>query len=400
MMLRPLRDSATICRSLAQTVLPALGTTEHTRSYASSDLAAFAVKNTGMRAGPGGRSSVSGVTATVFGCTGFLGRYIVNALARQGTQVVVPYRADDIDAQFLRQMGDLGQVYFWKDFDVRNDDHIRDAIKRSNVVINVIAKDKETWNFGFEEVNVDIPRRIAKLAAENPLTERFLHFSCIGASKDSASRRLRTKAEGEEAVRSIIPDATIYKLAHMVGTEDRMYNNYAQLAKMLPFIPIFDGGRTKLQPVYVRDVADAVISSLKRKEAVGKDYYLAGPDIFTIKEMIQLVFETIREPMRIVNVPVAIGKLLAAPRERFFKSIPIPVNYIFTADNIVENTQDHVLPSGVLTFKDLGVEPKKVTEGFPIEHLRYYRVGGYDFGTTSTTSSTGGAGYGGAGSME
>ena len=203
-------------------------------------------------------------------------------------------------------------------------------------------------------------------------------------------------------MRSIIPDATIYKLAHMVGTEDRMYNNYAQLAKMLPFIPIFDGGRTKLQPVYVRDVADAVISSLKRKEAVGKDYYLAGPDVFTyapsvllvmhlqslrqmpagrssgeltrlhvsrlrrpcssftypftapalgarkhssaastvisaairlfmtilsgvcrIKQMIELVFETIREPMRIVNVPVAIGKLLAAPRERFFKSVRI-----------------------------------------------------------------------------
>ena len=82
-------------------------------------------------------------------------------------------------------------------------------------------------------------------------------------------------------MRSTIPDATIYKLAHMVGTEDRMYNNYAQLAKSLPFIPIFDGGRTKLQPVYVRDVADAVISSLKRKDAVGKDYYLAGPDVFT-----------------------------------------------------------------------------------------------------------------------
>lgn len=85
------------------------------------------------------------------------------------------------------------QVYSWKEFNVRNDDHIRDAIKRSNVVINLIAKEKETWNYGFEEVNVDIPTRIAKLAAENPLTERFLHFSCIGATKDSASRRLRTK---------------------------------------------------------------------------------------------------------------------------------------------------------------------------------------------------------------
>ena len=193
---------------------------------------------------------VSGVVATVFGSTGFLARYIINALARQGTQVVVPYRADDIDAQHLRQMGDLGQVrdlccqplactdycttshgttlhrelqhhletssrintivmqfprccaqlqvYAWKDFDVRNDEHIRDALKRSNVVINLIAKDKETWNFDFEEVNVDIPRRIAKIAAESPLLERFMHFSCIGASKDSASRRLRTKVRSHD----------------------------------------------------------------------------------------------------------------------------------------------------------------------------------------------------------
>ena len=82
-------------------------------------------------------------------------------------------------------------------------------------------------------------------------------------------------------MRSIIPDATIFKLAHMVGTEDRMYNNYAQLAKALPFIPIFGGGRTKLQPVYVRDVADAVITSLKIKAAAGQDYHLAGPEVIT-----------------------------------------------------------------------------------------------------------------------
>ena len=94
-------------------------------------------------------------------------------------------------------------------------------------------------------------------------------------------RCVAVQAEGEEAVRSVIPDATIYKLGHMVGTEDRMYNNYAQLAKSLPFIPIFDGGRTKLQPVYVRDVANAVISSLKTKAALGQDYYLAGPEVIT-----------------------------------------------------------------------------------------------------------------------
>ena len=161
-----------------------------------------------------------------------------------------------------------------------------------------------------------------------------------------------------------------------------------------------------------------------------------------IREMVDLVFDTIREPKRIVDVPVAVGKLLAAPRERFFKSVgiqtthrrhamhalmyeqchlawafscddliallaapnahsngqigltvsraeqvPIPVNYLFTADNIIENTQDHILPPNVLTFKDLGIEPSKVTEGFPIEHLRHYRVGGYDFGASFPLSA-------------
>ncbi|EIE26745.1 NAD(P)-binding protein [Coccomyxa subellipsoidea C-169] len=364
-----------------------------TREYATADLAQFAVKNKGLKAGPGGRSSISGVTATVFGCSGFLGRYIVNALARQGTQVVVPYRRDELDVQYLRQMGDLGQIYQWKDFNIRDDSHIKDAIKRSNVIINLTGLDKETWNFSFEDVHIDAATRIAQAAADNPLTERFVQFSCIGASENAASRRLRTKAAGDAAVRSILPYATVFKPGHVVGTEDRMYNIYATMAKQVPFIPLVGGGETKLQPTYVRDVADAVIHSLKTKEALGKEYFLAGPEVLTVKQIVELVYTTIREPISTFNLPLPVARLLAVPREKLFKMFPIPVNTMFTADYIEEMTQDHVLPPNVLTYADLEVVPKKVTEGFPIEHLRHYRVGGYDVGTTSGTATTGGAGY-------
>ena len=120
-----------------------------------------------------------------------------------GTILLQIYSPVNVLAWQTQSVHACSQVYAWKDFDVRNDDHIRDAVKRSNVVINLIAKEKETWNFGFEEVNVDIPWRIAKIAAENPLTERFLHFSCLGASKTSASRRLRTKVRAEQCTQPI-----------------------------------------------------------------------------------------------------------------------------------------------------------------------------------------------------
>ncbi|KAK9916799.1 hypothetical protein WJX75_007161 [Coccomyxa subellipsoidea] len=389
MILRQCRDALLACSSMTTRLAPAVCS----REYATADLAQFAVKNKGLKAGPGGRSSISGVTATVFGCTGFLGRYIVNALARQGTQVVVPYRRDDLDVQYLRQMGDLGQIYQWKDFNIRDDSHIRDAIKRSNVVINLTGLEKETWNFTFEDVHIDAATRIAQAAADSPLTERFIQFSCIGASENAASRRLRTKAAGDAAVRSILPFATLFKPAHVVGTEDRLYNTYATMAKQIPFTPLVGGGETKLQPTYVRDVADAVIHSLKTKESLGKDYYLAGPEVMTVKQVVELVYATIREPLSTVNLPLAVARLLAVPREKLFKMFPIPVNTMFTADYIEEMTQDHVLPPNVLTYADLEVVPKMVSEGFPIEHLRHYRVGGYDVGTTSGSATTGGAGY-------
>ncbi|KAK9824102.1 hypothetical protein WJX72_007754 [[Myrmecia] bisecta] len=361
----------------------------------------LALTNKGLKAGPGGRSSVSGVVATVFGCSGFLGRYVVNALAQSGSQVVCPFRCDDLDVQHLRQMGDLGQIVYLKDFKLRSDEAVRHAIHRSNVVINLLGIEKETMNYTFDEVHVDFAQRIAKACAESEVCERLLHVSCLGASEKALSRRLQTKAKGEAAVQAAFKDATIFRPAQMVGVEDRLFNTYAQLAKRLPFIPLVDGGHAKLQPVYVRDVADGIVNSLKLKDAPGKTYHLAGPDVLTVKQIVDLVFHTIREPYKALTVPGAIAKLVAAPREMLFKKVPIPMPTFLTADYVAEMQQDNILPVGELgrqvvpTLEDLDVDAMKVTEGIPIEHVRHYRVGGYDFGTTSERQATGGAGYGG-----
>lgn len=334
---------------------------------------------------------MSGITATVFGSTGFLGRYVTAALARQGTRVICPYRCDDLDMQHLKVMGDLGQVVTLPDFSARDDAAIRSAVSQSNVVINLIGTERETLRFRFEEVHVDIAERIAQAAADSGVCDRFIHTSCLGASADSPSRRLRTKAEGEERVRSIIPGTTILRPAAMVGIEDYLFNPLVGLLKSLPLVPLVGGGDAKMQPVYVRDVTEAFMEVLKTKDSIGQTYSLAGPRVFTRQQMLELAYDTVRENYRGVYFPPSLALLLAKPREYLLaKGIPFPAMTMFTEDAIREAMVDCILdPLGSkgkrqqLGFADLGVTPQRIDIGLPIEHMRHYRVGGYDNGTTS-----------------
>ncbi|KIY95832.1 NADH dehydrogenase (ubiquinone) 1 alpha subcomplex 9 [Monoraphidium neglectum] len=141
-------------------------------SGGAAAMSTFALKNTPLRAGPGGRSSVSGATATVFGATGFVGKYVVNELARNGTQVVCPHRNLEEVAMPLRQMGDLGQVVIIKEWSMGDDEMTRYALSRSQIVINLIGANYETRNFSYDDVHATWPRHLAQLAKESPLLER------------------------------------------------------------------------------------------------------------------------------------------------------------------------------------------------------------------------------------
>ncbi|GAB4820521.1 hypothetical protein N2152v2_007567 [Parachlorella kessleri] len=361
-------------------------------------LSELALRNNALKAGGGGRSSVNGVTVTIFGCTGFLGRYVAQSLGKGGSQLVLPYRCDDVDMQHLRTMGDLGMVVPLKDFDFNSEEAIRKAVARSNVVINLIGAQQETWNYSFEDVNVAMAHRIAKVVRESPQVERFLHVSALGAAPNAPSKRLRTKYDGETAVKAEAPHATIFRPALMTGTEDKFFNNYAQLVKRMPFVPLIDGGDTKLQPVWVRDVADGIVTSLFHDESKGQTYHLGGPQVYTVKQLLKFVHDTIREPYRGVYTPAAAAKLFAKPFDFMAKKSPFRSNYMFSQDYIDELTYDLVVPeSGVLTFKELDIAPASVTEGVPVDYLRFYRVGGYDFGTTAGSEAVGGGGFGSPG---
>eukprot|EP00246_Nothoceros_aenigmaticus_P017028 TRINITY_DN804_c0_g1_i1.p1 TRINITY_DN804_c0_g1~~TRINITY_DN804_c0_g1_i1.p1 ORF type:complete len:391 (+),score=65.72 TRINITY_DN804_c0_g1_i1:306-1478(+) len=342
----------------------------------------LAVRTPTRHRGTGGRSSVSGVIATVFGATGFLGRYVVQQLARIGSQVVIPYRGVDDEYRHLKLMGDLGQIVPIR-YDIRDEESIKAAISKSNVVINVVGREHETRNFSFEDINIKAAERLARVAKEHGEITKYVHVSCLGASPSAASNQHKTKAAGEKQVIKAFPEATILRPAPMVGTEDRLLNRYALYAKNFPAVPIISGGKTRLQPVHVVDVAAAVVASVKDEgTSLGKAYELGGPDVFTINELVHLMYETIREHPRIIDIPAFIAHLIATPGEFLRKrSIPIPRALVFDRDYLSALEDDYVVSPDVLGFADLGVVPRKL-QGIAIEHLYAFRKGGPSVGAT------------------
>ncbi|NWI92683.1 NDUA9 dehydrogenase, partial [Pitta sordida] len=314
--------------------------------------------------GRSGRSSVSGIVATVFGATGFLGRYVVNRLGRIGSQVIIPYRCDQYDLMYLRPMGDLGQLLFME-WDCRDKDSIRRAVEHSNVVINLVGKEWETRNFRFEDEFVNIPQSLAQISREAGV-ETFIHISHLNANMKSPSKYLRSKAVGENVVREEFPSAIILKPSEMFGREDRFLNHYANMRWFggVPLIAL--GKKTVKQPVYVVDVAKAIINAIKNPDAKGKTYALTGPHRYLLYDMVEYIYAVCHRTFIPYPLPRPLYHLVA----RFFEVNPFEP--WITRDKVDRfHTTDMKFPD-LPGFEDLGIQPAPL-EQKAIEVLRRHR---------------------------
>ncbi|XP_075459181.1 NADH dehydrogenase [ubiquinone] 1 alpha subcomplex subunit 9, mitochondrial [Ascaphus truei] len=314
--------------------------------------------------GKGGRSAVSGVVATVFGATGFLGRYVVNRLGRIGSQVILPYRCDQYDLMYLRPMGDLGQIIFME-WNSKDKDATRRALENSNVVINLLGREWETKNSRFEDVYVNIPRDIAALAREAGV-EKLIHVSHLNANMKSPSKYLRTKAVGEQVVREEFPEAIIMKPSEMYGREDRFFNHFANM-RWFGGVPLISwGNKTVKQPVYVVDVARAILSAIKDPNAHGKTYTLVGPNRYLLHDLVEYLYAVAHRPFFPYPLPRPIYHLAV----RFFEMNPFEP--WITRDKVDRfHTTDLKFPD-LPGLEDLGITPIAV-EQKAIEVLRRHR---------------------------
>jgi len=300
----------------------------------------------------GGRAHISGIVATVFGATGFLGRYVVSDLGSIGSQVVIPYRGDGENARHLKLAGDLGQIVpipvnLWDDAALRR------SVARSNVVVNLIGAKDETNNYSFHDAHVKTTHRIAKFAAEAGV-ERFIQMSTLAADRDSISKWVATKTESEEVARDFFPNSTILRLGPVFGPEDRFLNHIAELLWLAPAFPLVNGGKNKIQPIFCGDVSTAVMQAIVLPEAQGQIYHIGGDKVMTYRQLVDLVGEMIYRGDNTVELPHKaaqfIGKLsdklLTTKRRRY------------TEDMANQMLIDSVVPEGqgVLTAHDLDVK--------------------------------------------
>ena len=283
----------------------------------------------------------------------------------------------------LKVMGDLGQIIPQR-MSIRDPAAIRAAVAGSDVVINLVGEEKESWNWSFQDLHVTFPRDLA-IACRDAGVGSFIQVSCLGASENAPSDRLKSKWEGERVVQSILPHAMVAQLAPVVGNEDMFYNRIARFVQNAPRVAIVDGGHQLGQPVWVQDV-NAGIRAMLQQGTPGATYEMAGPHTYTLKEVVGMVQESMREPKKeVIPVPgVVVGEVSGAVMD-FLVNNKLPSYFInpwFTRDGVKESGVDLVRSEGSLGLESFGITPSDVSVGRPMEHVRFYRRGGYHFGAT------------------
>lgn len=302
---------------------------------------------------------------TVFGGSGFLGRYVVERLADRGVVVQVAVR-DPEAAKHLKTLGQVSQVTPIA-CDIKDEDAVRRAVAGSDAVISLVGILAERGAQTFKAVHVDAPASIARAATEEGC-KALVHVSAIGAAKTALSEYSRSKAAGEAAIRDAFPGAVILRPSVIFGREDGFFNLFGGMARMLPALPLFGGGKTRFQPVYVADVADAVVATLFDENVAGQTYELGGPRVYTFRELMELLLREIRRDRFLVPIPFAIGDIQAA-------LLGILPNPPVTRDSMKSLREDNVVADDAQTLSDLGIQPTSAESILPT-YVHRYRKGG------------------------
>ncbi|MGL4323675.1 MAG: complex I NDUFA9 subunit family protein [Beijerinckiaceae bacterium] len=316
----------------------------------------------------------SGRVVTVFGGSGFVGRHVVRALAKRGWRVRVAVRRPDL-AGHTQPMGVVGQIVPVQ-ANVRYPQSIARAVTGADAVVNLVAVLAESGKQTFDAVHVKGAEAIAQACAAAGITN-VVHISAIGAGADSDSIYARTKAAGEAAMRAGVPDVIILRPSIIFGPEDKFFNRFAGMARMSPVLPVIGDGETKFQPVFVGDVAQAVVKAVEGALMAGRVYELGGPDTKTFRELMQYVLDVTGRKRLIAAIPVPLARIQATVLEM------LP-GRLLTNDQITSLQTDNVVSSPAVnegrTLQGMGIRPTAMEAVVPGYLWRFRRMGEFQTG--------------------
>ncbi len=284
---------------------------------------------------------------TVIGGTGFLGLYVVRRLASLGFRVQVLSRNASLTAESFTVAGGVGQIAII-DCNALDCKKLEKHIMNSDYVINLIGVLISKGKQNFNELHHKLPGKIAELC-KSANVKKLIHVSALGVDVAKKSSYASTKEAGEKAVLKYYPKAIILRPSVMFGQEDNFINMFNKLSKLMPFMPLIGGGTMKLQPVYVDDVAKAIIACLENDKLGGSIIEIAGPKIYTMRAIEEFIIKTTKRKRMLLNIPFCVAKLMAT----FMRVLPKPP---LTKDQIILLSYDNVL-KGKNGFEQLGIKP-------------------------------------------
>lgn len=315
---------------------------------------------------------------TIYGGSGFVGRYVARRLARSGWRIRVAVRRPN-EAMFVRPYGTVGQVepVFCN---IRNDDSVRAVMTGADAVVNCVGILAESGDNRFDAVQADGAERIARIAADEGVVG-MVQISAIGADENSESAYARTKALGEAGVLRHMPEAVILRPSIIFGTEDEFFNRFAAMARFGPILPIA-GANTRFQPVYVDDVARAAELGATGVAEPGI-YELGGPDVSTFRELMQQMLQIIHRRRLVLGLPFWLARgmatVFAALKAVSLGLIQPPL----TRDQVWNLERDNVVADGANGLPELGITPTSLEAVLPEYLWRFRPKGQYDDITAS-----------------
>jgi len=310
---------------------------------------------------------------TIFGGSGFVGRHLAEVLTKRGYRVRIACRYPE-KAYYMMQIGDVGQWQMMK-VNVASEASAARALEGADAAVYLPGIAYNQGKNNFAAVHVRGAENVARLTAQNG--QALVHISALSAGLGAAKGYLASKAEGEKRVRAAHKKAIIFRPSVIFGAEDRFFNRFATWARFTPFMPLVRHGETPLQPVYVGDVAEAIARALDGAAKPGEIYELGGPEVLTMRALMEEMLRVIRRRRRFINVPMPLA-LLAGGWCGFVGKVPL-VNTILTAGEIRALRYDSVVSDEArresCTLAGLGIEPAGI-DAHLATYLWRFRVAG------------------------
>jgi len=302
---------------------------------------------------------------TILGGGGFIGRYLVRNLTKKNYRSMI-FTRNTFQKGYLKTQATPGSIELIN-WNPNNFDELKESIRNSDIVINLIGILYETRKQKFMNIHAGIPEAISKICAQSDV-KKFIHVSAIGANENSKSLYQRSKFQGEIKALTNFKNTVIIRPSVVCGTEDNFTNLFSKLS-FLPIIPIV-GMRYNFQPILVSDVADAIVKAIETKDNHGKIYEIGGPQVISFGDMVKSIMKTLNKKRFVVEMPMSLAKIQSSVMSL------LPINPILTRDQCeILSEADNVVSNNHLTLQDLNVKPSDIEEAMK-KWLWRYRDGG------------------------